>query len=255
MPIINKGILDIATVSLRQTGNDWPTAQVTTTSDVVEVSSNLYFTNARVVSAVTSFVSTSNVAEGTNQYFTNARVVSAVTSFISTSNVAEGTNLYFTNARITANLAQQSVNVFADVDITGITTNGILTWNGTKFVASTIAGETTSNIALFAYQADHANTADSSNVANSVLSLSNFTTANLAESNANLYYTNSRARTAFTAGQSIIIEANGRISANVSLEFANLNATIANITTNNVTEGNQNLYYTNARVISVLTPY
>ena len=198
---------------------------------------------------------TSNLAEGINQYFTNARVVSAVTSFLTTSNVVESTNQYFTNARVTANLTQQSVNVFSDVDITGITTNGILIWNGTKFVSGTIDSGTTANTALVAYQANNANTADSSNVANSVLSINNFTTANLAESNVNLYYTNSRARSAFTAGQSIIIEANGRISANVSLEVANLNATIANITTNNVTEGNQNLYFTNGRVITAVTSY
>ena len=54
MSIINKGILNSKTAFLRQVGNDWPTAQVvvSTTADVTEVSSNLYFTNTRVVSAL-----------------------------------------------------------------------------------------------------------------------------------------------------------------------------------------------------------
>ena len=230
------------------------TASNITTGNLV-VTRSLVGNITGTVSSLSNFT-TSNLIEGTNLYFTNARVISALTSYLTTANVLESSsNLYFTNARVTANLEQQSVNVFADVDITGITTNGILIWNGTKFVSGTIDSGTTANVALIAYQADHANTSDSSNVANSVLSLSNFTTANLAESNANLYYTNSRVRSAFTAGQSIIIEANGRISANVSLEFANLNATIANITTNNVAEGNQNLYFTNGRVITAVTSY
>jgi hypothetical protein len=37
MPIINKGILSSKDAYLKQLGNDWPTAQVTTTSDVLEV--------------------------------------------------------------------------------------------------------------------------------------------------------------------------------------------------------------------------
>ena len=52
MSIINKGIFDLRTAFTRQTGNDWPTAQIITTSDVVENSSNLYFTNARVLAAL-----------------------------------------------------------------------------------------------------------------------------------------------------------------------------------------------------------
>jgi hypothetical protein len=51
MPIINKGIFDTDTVFTRQTGNDWPTAQVISTADVVENSSNLYFTTERARAA------------------------------------------------------------------------------------------------------------------------------------------------------------------------------------------------------------
>lgn len=64
MSIINKGVFDADTMFIRQTGNDWPAAQVTTTADVVESSVNLYFTNARVVSALVSGTSITIEANG-----------------------------------------------------------------------------------------------------------------------------------------------------------------------------------------------
>jgi hypothetical protein len=253
---------------------------------------------ANTVLSISNFT-TANLAEGSNLYYTNARVISAVTPYLTTANVIEtSSNLYYTNARVFANVAQMSINVLADVDITGIATNGILTWNGTAFVAGTVGGAATSNVALIAYQADHANTADNSNVANSVLSISNFTTANLAEG-INLYYTNSRVLSIVTpllttsnvAEGSNLYYTNARVFANVAqmsvnvfadvditgiqtgyslvwngnvfvasapqgavdnANIANTVLSISNFTTANLVEGN-NLYYTNARVLSALT--
>ena len=133
-----------------------------------------------------------------------------------------------------------SVNVFADVDITGILNNGVLLWNGTKFVAGTIDTGATANIALFA------------EVANTVLTLNNFTTANLAEGT-NLYFTNARSVGSLIAGQNITIEANGRISANLTATLANISTVIDNLTTDGIAEGAVNLYYTNSRVRSTLS--
>ena len=224
------------------------------TSNVAE-GTNLYYTNARVYSNVVAllpalagagiqiqangqinsnivltlatlspFLTTSNVAEGSNLYYTNARVVSAVTPYLTTANVIEtSANLYFTNARVLANVSQMSINVFADVDMTGLQTSGILIWNGSAFVAGTVSAAATSNSALFAYLADRANTAELANVANSVLSISNFTTANLVEG-INLYYTNARVVSAVTPY----------------------------LTTSNVIEG-ANLYFTNTRAAIGLT--
>ena len=119
-----------------------------------------------------------------------------------TANVKETSgNLYFTNARVFANVAQMSVNVFTDVDITGVQTGFALVWNGTTFVPAN---------------------PEAANVANTVLSISNFTTANLAEGT-NLYYTNARVISAVTPY----------------------------LTTSNVVEG-ANLYFTNARVLANL---
>jgi len=194
---------------------------------------------------------TANVAYTANI----ANTVLTLSNF-TTANLAESTNQYFTNARVAANLELQSINVFTDVNITGITTNGILTWNGTAFVAGTVGGAT-SNSALVAYQADHANTADNSNVANSVLSISNFTTANLAEG-INLYYTNSRVVSIVTPylttanvveSQSNLYYTNARVYAAIQGNLST-KANVADLTTANVVESASNLYYTNARVYS-----
>jgi hypothetical protein len=171
---------------------------------------NLYYTNARTVQTVTPLLTTGNVVETTNQYFTNARVVQAVTPVLTTANVVELTNLYFTNARVLANVEQMSMNVFADVDMSGIGLNGILVWDGTKFVP----GSTTS-----AESANFANVSLLSNIANSVLSISNFTTANLLEASGNLYFTNARAISAFTAGRGIIIQENGVIKSTIGSDL------------------------------------
>jgi hypothetical protein len=125
MPIINKGIFLGDEVFQRQVGNDWPTAQVITTSDVVEAT-NLYFTNIRVAS----------------------NVISLMQSF-------EGDGIEIeANGRISANVQ----------------------------------------------------------AAQTVASINNFTTDDLNEGSANLYFTITRARDAYTEGAGIAISANGVIS-------------------------------------------
>ena len=181
-----------------------------TTANVVESTNNLYYTNVRVVDTVTPLLTTANVVESTNNlYYTNARTVQTVTPLLTTGNVVETTNLYFTNARVLANVEQMSMNVFADVDMSGIGVNGILIWNGTKFVpgASNAEFANLANVSLF------------SNIANSVLSISNFTTANLLEASGNLYFTNARAVGAFTAGRGIIIQENGLIKSTIGSDL------------------------------------
>ena len=181
-----------------------------TTANVVESPDNLYYTNARTVQTVTPLLTTANVVESTNNvYFTNARTVQTVTPLLTTGNVVETTNFYFTNARVLSNVEQMSVNVFADVDITGIGVNGVLVWNGTKFVTG-IPNSELSNLA---------NVSLRSNIANTVLSISNFTTANLLEASGNLYFTNSRAISAFTAGRGIVIQENGLIKSTIGSDL------------------------------------
>jgi len=193
-----------------------------TTSNVAE-GSNLYYTNTRVYANVIPLLdlkanvvdlTTSNVVEGTNLYYTNTRVYANVIPLLdlkanvvdlTTSNVVEGTNLYYSNTRANAAIDNRVTKAF--IDNLGISGSS----------------------AVFA---------ENANVANTVLSISNFTTANLIEG-ANLYYTNAR------------------VYANV-IGILNDKANVVDLTTANVSELN-NLYYTNARVyanvISLLPNY
>ena len=245
-----------------------------TTSNVVELN-DLYYTNARVESYVNPKLTTANVVELNNLYYTNARVNAQVESNLrlkanvtdlTTANVAELNNLYYTNARVLSNVTQMSINVFADVDITGIGNNGILIWNGTAFVAGAATTATEANFANVAGTANvalitnFANVAGTANVANTVLSISNFTTSNLAEGT-NLYYTNARVYSnvisllpTYTgnvgAGNVTIGSGTGGsiIGANL-ISAVNISATNwLNLYTSNVIETSGNLYYTNARV-------
>ena len=162
MSIINsRGIFNLGTAYLRQVGNDWPTAQVISTSDITE-GINLYYNNARVYSNVIAllptlagsgiqiqangqinsnttltldtlspFLTTSNVSEGSNLYYTNARVNSFIqgnlatkanVTDLTTSNISEGSNLYYTNARV---LSALTGNVtIGNLTLTGNITGG-----------------------------------------------------------------------------------------------------------------------------------
>jgi hypothetical protein len=145
MALINKGILDSRTAYLRQVGNDWPTAQVVYTADILESTSNLYFTNARVFNAVTIgtvpgdiSVTGNLVANGliirniavsdsvlTGSTSANNVVADAITANIwnrlYSSNVIELNNLFYTNSRVisavvplltTANVIETSSNLY-----------------------------------------------------------------------------------------------------------------------------------------------
>jgi hypothetical protein len=188
--------------------NDLDTANVS--FRIANIQATTFFGN--VIGTVSSIANhnTDALQEGNvNLYYANARAVQTITPLLTTGNVVETTNLYFTNARVLANVEQMSMNVFADVDMSGIGVNGILIWNGTKFVpgASNAEFANLSNVSLF------------SNIANSVLSLSNFTTANLLEASSNLYFTNARAIGAFTAGRGIIIQDNGVIKSTIGSDL------------------------------------
>ena len=186
-----------------------------TSSKVVYITGYRYV-GLKGASQLANATVTGNISAG-NLVVTGA-ITANIWNGIYTSNVSESANnLYYTNARVLSNVSQMSINVLADVDITGIQNNGILVWNGTGFVAGVSStgnanSATTANTATFASTAAFANTAttantatfantaatantatfaQTANVANTVTTISNFTTSNLAEGN-NLYFTNAR---------------------------------------------------------------
>jgi len=147
MPIINKGIFDTGDAFLRQTGNDWPTAQVFTTAEISEASSNLYFTNTRAIQALTIGTVTGNIsitgsliANGliirniavsdsvlTGSTAANNIVADTVTSNIwnrlYTANVVEtASNLYFTIAR--------ARSAYSEGSGIAISANGVISTRG-----------------------------------------------------------------------------------------------------------------------------
>ena len=208
---------------------------------------NLYFTTERVNATVQPFLTTANVIELTNQYFTNVRVLQAVTPLLTTSNVAEGSNLYFTAARVnatvqpfltTANVIETSGNLYftsARVNATVqpflttanvVETSGNLYFTNARVVSALIAGQ---NITIEANGRISANaataaalnltTADVRETSNLYFTVERvnatvqpfLTTANVIETSGNLYFTNTRAVSAFTAGKGIVIQENGLI--------------------------------------------
>jgi hypothetical protein len=89
-------------------GNDWPTAQVITSTDITE-GINLYYTNARVYSNVLALLPTlagSGITiQANGQISSNTSGTGTVSlTGLTTSNLNEGLNLYYTNARVSSNV-------------------------------------------------------------------------------------------------------------------------------------------------------
>ena len=184
MPIYNKGRLILSDVSIRQAGNDWPTAQVISTSDVVENSANLYFTNARVIAAL-SALTTANISEvSSNLYFSNARVFDAVTIGTIPGSLSVTGNL-IANGLIIRNIAVSDAVLTGNVTAAGFTANSLT------------VDVVTSNTWNRLY------------------------TANVVETSGNLYFSNARARAAFTAGRGIILMSDGTIKSTIGTETFN----------------------------------
>lgn len=179
MPNINKGRLRLGEVVVRQAGNDWPTAQVISTSDVIENSANLYFTNARVFNAVTIGTIPGSLAVSGN-LIANGLIIRNIS-------VSDSVLVGSTSAN----------NVVADA----VTSN---TWN--RLYSSNVI-----ELNNLFYT--------NSRVISAVVPL--LTTANVVETSANLYFTNTRARAAFTAGRGIILMSDGTIKSSIGTETFN----------------------------------
>lgn len=227
------------------------------TPNVTEVgnttSGNVYFTNTRARGAFTA---------GDNIVIeSNGRISASFSTFSgNTSVVPEGSNLYFRDDRVYANVANTSIDVHYDVDTTtNVPLNGhVLTWNQvlSRWVPSAVGLGST---------VDQANT---------VVFLTNHTTANLREGGSNLYFTNARVyanlllanldvfndvNTAAAANNTVLVYdttvfrwlAKPLSSIGGSANVANTVLSLAGLTTSNLVEGS-NLYFTNARVYSNL---
>ena len=197
------------------------------TSNLTE-GSNLYFTNARFDTRF-STKNTDSLAEGTNnKYFTTSRF-DASFSGKSTTNLTEGSNLYYTDERVDdrlANLIQGGTGItwtYNDASNTltpAVSLSPFTTTNLTEGTNLYFTNERSDDRVAALLQNGTGITwtyNDVSNVLTPNVSLSSFSTTNLAEGT-NLYYTDSRFDTRFSSK-----------------------------TTSNLVEGS-NLYYTDERV-------
>jgi hypothetical protein len=217
MPIINRGVFDIDSVYLREVGNDWPTAQVITTSDVIE-GTNQYFTNARTISALQGANLSLN-----NLIITGDLEVQGNTVTLNTATLTiEDKNIVLANGAVNAAAADG-----AGITISGA--NAIISYSNTSdaFILNktlnVVVGDVIASGNLVANGLIIRNIAVSDSVLAGNSSATNVLadtvtaniwnrlyTSNVIE-NTNLYFTNTRARSAFTAGKGIVLQQDGTI--------------------------------------------
>ena len=225
-------------------GNKANTSVVTSAfnqANVAFAQANVAFNSANVrflTKANVSDLTTANVTEVTNQYFTNARALAAVANtglilanLTTTGNITVGSgvggnitgvdNLYATNVYSNTIIANAWVGIYtANV----LETSGNLYFTNTRTVSAFTQGYGISIAAngLLTVTAVSTAYSDANTYANvSVIGfatnaqISALTTSGVAEG-ANLYFTNTRAIGAFTAGTGIQLASNGLITSTAS---------------------------------------
>ena len=244
----------IANVDGLQTALDGKLASTSTTDNITEGSSNLYYTDARANSAFDIRIATKDtddLSEGsTNLYYTNARFDTQLATK-DTGDLTEGTNLYYTDARVLTKINATSIDALNDVDTTTATPSDgqVLTWDNTAgyWKPSTVSGgggggsgDITSVVAGSGLTGG-ASTGDATlNVgAGSFITVAADTVA-------------VDATDANTASKVVARDASGNFSASTITASLTGNVTgtvsdVSNHDTDDITEGSTNLYYTDAR--------
>lgn len=129
--------------------------------------------NVSQFAEIANSVSSAGVAERANI----ANLVLTLSNF-TTDDLLEGNSLYYTNDRVEANVRDMYLDIFTDVqNTTSPSLNSVLIWDGNFWTANTLAS--IPNIIEAVERA---------NVANTVLTLNNFTSDDLAEGTVNQYY-------------------------------------------------------------------
>lgn len=250
MAIINRGILNSKDAYVRQVGNDWPSAQVLYTQDILETSGNLYYTDARVNVAVRPMLTTANIVEKDSLFFTNQRVFDVLSyANLSLNNLTligdlevqgntvtlntgiltvEDKNITLANGATSAAIADGAgIHVpAADANITYQNTGDRWAFNKDIIVTGNVIA--TANIIANGLIIRNISVSDAvlaGNISGTAVTGANLLadsvtaniwnrlyTANVIETSGNLYFTVQRARDSFTAGENITIT-NGEISA------------------------------------------
>jgi hypothetical protein len=241
-----------------------------TTANVVEIASNLYFTNTRVYANIGPLLNTGNVIEfASNLYFTNTRVYANISPLMNTGNIVEhASNLYFTNTRVYANIGPLlntgNVIEFAS-NLYFTNTRVYANVIGLLNLKANLNQLNTGNVIEFASNLYFTNTRVYANIIpllNLKSNIVDFTTANTIELPSNLYFTNTRvyANIGPLLNTGNVIEfasnlyyTNARVYANV-IGLLNDKANLNQLNTGNVIEFANNLYFTNVRVYANVIP-
>jgi collagen type VII alpha len=258
-------------VDLANKANKWTTARTFTLSGKVTGLTSFDGSGNITMTTALNAVTTNDITEGaTNKYYTDTRARASlssisdgnITSLISyddstgqikyranTSYIAEGGNLYFTNTRADTRadtrIAASSINALSDVDtVTAVPTNGqVLTWTGSAWTPSSVASgsgaisSVNAKTGIVVLNTDDVSEGSTNQYYTNTrwdTRLAAKTTDNLNQGTTNKYFSDTLARNALAAGTGI--------SYNSSTGTFSLNAS-----TDNVTEGSSNLYYTTSR--------
>ena len=188
------------------------------TSIARTISANHTFTG-NVTFSNTVNLPDSGITAGTYTKVTfNADGIATTGASATTSDIAEGTNLYFTNERV-------------DDRVAGLLAAG-------------------NNISLSYNDNTNVLTISASGNGQGGFNLNNNTTDDLTEGSVNLYYTDTRARSAISVSGSLSYNSTSGV---ISYTTPSTIASLSNHTTDGLTEGSSNLYFTTARVRSSIS--
>ena len=252
-----------------------------TTTDLAE-GTNLYYTEARV-DANFATKTTTDLTEGTNLYYTQARFDSAFTAK-STTDLSEGTNLYYTEARVDANFATKTTTDLTEGTNLYYTDERVddrvaaLIQDGVGITKTYDDAGNLLNIAIDFTEFD------SDDIIEGAVNtfLASRTTDDIPEGSTNLYYTEARfdarlatkSTTDLAEGTNLYFteeRVDDRVAAliqageDISVVYDDVNNTLtialassidgidlSNNTTDDLSEGSTNLYYTDARAQNVV---
>ena len=165
-----------------------------TTSSIAE-GTNLYYTNSRVYSNVTSLLTnypgniTANNITVTGKFFGDGSALTGITSTVSglsTSNISEGSNLYYTNARVYSNVISLLPGYTGNITANTITVTGRFVGDGSGLTNLSTPSATSNLAALPTY---NGNALISNLVVSGNLSLGGSITGNITTGNLVLFST------------------------------------------------------------------
>ena len=203
---------------------------------------------------------TGDLGEGSNLYYTDARADARVNlqtganldlSSKDTGDLSEGSNLYFTNTRADGRadtrIAASSINALSDVDTTTASPSSgqALVWDGSQWEPGTVGGQITvqDEGSALSTSASTINFVGSGVVASGTGSTKTITIAGGGSGGIAL--------TDISVGSEATASGDGGLAYNNSSGvFTYTPPTLSGIggTTDNVTEGSSNLYFTDARI-------